>query len=110
MYTTYTKPQKPLYRIPLDLSRICRIYSLAYLFHKLRIQKNLTKKALAEKIGFTEEYVCGVEKGGKLPSFNYALKCAELFEINPEWVKRKWLKEFLFWFEEGVRKILEIEN
>jgi len=110
MYTIYTKPQKPLYRILPDLSRICRIYSLAHLFHKLRIQKNLTKKALAEKIGFTEEYVYRVEKGEKLPSFDYAVRCAKLFEINPEWVKRKWLKELLFWFEERVRGLLEIEN
>jgi len=111
VYIAYTKtPQKPLYRISPDLSRIYRIYSLSYLFRKLRIHKNLTKKALAQRIGFTEEYVYRIEKDEKLPSFDYAVKCAELFEINPEWVKRKWLKEFLTWFEERVRRILEIEN
>lgn len=76
----------------LDFSRVD---TLPYIFHKVRIHRNLTKAALAKKILFSQEYVQGVEDGSRFPSLKYCLACGDLFGFNPEWIKVKWLHAFM---------------
>ena len=73
--------------------QLARPDTLPHLFYKLRQNRNLTKRSLADKFGVSEEYVSAIESGSKFPSLNFSLKCAQEFEINPNYVKNKWAKE-----------------
>lgn len=84
--------------------------SLPCIFRKLRIHRNLTKKALAEKFGFSEEYVSQIESGSKFPSLNFCLKCANEFGANPNWVKTKWSKEAIERFTDRLMKRLGFDD
>lgn len=76
------------YRNCIDFARV---NTLPYVFRKLRIHRNLTKRALAEKVLVSEEYVSQVEHCSRFPSLKYCLACGEEFGFNPEWIKVKWL-------------------
>jgi len=67
--------------------------TLPYVFRKLRIHRNLTKRSLAEMFSVSERYISDVENGSKFPSLAYCLKCGELFGANAQWVKLKWSRE-----------------
>lgn len=82
--------RSPLYR---SCGHLSRPNSLPYTFRKLRIHRNLTKKSLAHKFGFTEEYVSAIESGSKFPSLRYCLLCADEFGASVGWVKSKWANE-----------------
>ncbi len=45
---------------------------------KVRIQKSLTQKYIAEKMGFSTQRYNDIEKGRKLPSILLALRLAEV--------------------------------
>lgn len=81
--------------VPLYKNRrpLTRPGSLPSIFRSLRIHRNLTKKELAVKFGFCEEYVSGIESGRIFASLKYCLLCAGLFDANPNWVKSKWAGE-----------------
>jgi len=89
---------------------LTRVNSLPYLFKKLRIHRNLTKESLSKKFNVSENYIYTIEAGIKPPSLHYSLMSAEEFGINPEWVKRKWLKEMMVVIEERLKKRLRLEN
>jgi transcriptional regulator with XRE-family HTH domain len=89
---------------------LARPYTLAHLFHKLRMNRNLTKGRLAEKFSLSEEYVSAVESGSKFPSAGYCLSCAREFGANPEWVKRMWVREMVGRFQSRLNKRLSIED
>jgi transcriptional regulator with XRE-family HTH domain len=84
--------------------------SLAHLFYKLRIHRNLTKRALSLKFGVKEDYLSRVEGGSRFPSLNFSLKCAEEFDINPEYVKNRWANEAVRLFSERLRRRLKLFN
>lgn len=94
----------------LKRSLVSRVNSLPYIFRKLRIHRNLTKKALAKKFGFSEEYVSAIESGSRFPSLSYCLKCADLFSANPGWVKSKWSKEAIERFTNRLMKRLGLDD
>lgn len=83
--------------------------SLPDVFRKLRIHRNLTKRALAEKFSVSESYIVAVENGSKFPSLRYCLKCAELYGANPGWVKTKWSKEAVNRFTERLLRRLNLD-
>lgn len=89
----------PLYR---NCRHLSRPNSLPYTFRKLRVYRNLTKKSLARKFGFTEEYVSAIESGSKFPSLRYCLLCADLFGANPNWAKTKWAHEAIRRFSDRL--------
>lgn len=89
---------------------LARPYTLAYLLRKLRINRNLTKTALAEKFSVSVSYVSAVEAGLKFPSVGFCLSCAGEFGANPEWVKRMWVREMVGRFQTRLNKRLEIED
>ncbi len=77
--------------------------SLPDLFYKIRVRKNLSQKALAERIGFSEGYVQRVERGKVYPCLNYVIRCStELEEINPEWARVKWANEKILSFRDKI--------
>lgn len=89
---------------------LARPYTLAHLLRKLRINRNLTIRRLAEKFSVPEEYVAMVEAGSKFASVGFCLCCAREFGINPEWVKRMWVREMVGRFQSRLNKRLEIED
>jgi DNA-binding XRE family transcriptional regulator len=91
-------------------SALTRADSLPHIFRKLRIHRNLTKKALAEKFGVSEEYVSSIESGSKFPSLNFCLKCGDQFGANPGWVKTKWAKEAIERFSNRLMKRLGLDD
>jgi transcriptional regulator with XRE-family HTH domain len=93
-----------------DRPILTRPYTLAYLFRKLRINHTLTKSKLAEICCVAEAYVSAVEEGARFPSIGFCLSCAGEFGVNPEWVKRMWMREIMARFENRFRKRLEIED
>jgi transcriptional regulator with XRE-family HTH domain len=89
---------------------LTRPYSLPYIFRKLRIHRNLSRKSLAKKSGFSEQYITGVEDGSRFASVRYCLLCAELFNANPAWVKGKWAHEAIERFSTRVNERLGLNN
>ena len=86
-----------------------RVDSLPYIFRKLRLHHALSKKALAAKCHVSEDYVSRVESGSVFPSIKFCLKCAELFDANPNWVKSKWAKEVTDMFSDRLTKRLGLD-
>ena len=89
-------------------SPLTRPDSLPYLFRKLRIHRNLSRKAFALKMGVSEEYISWIEEGQKPPSLHFCLRCAEEFDINPQWLKLKWYKETLSRIKQNLERKLEL--
>lgn len=93
----------PFYRKRVALARPD---SLGHLFLKLRQNRNLTKRALADKFCISEEYVSAIESGSRFPSLCFCLKCAQEFEINPNYVKSMWAREAIARFSDRLKKRL----
>jgi transcriptional regulator with XRE-family HTH domain len=97
----------PFYRKRVSLARPD---SLGHLFHKLRQNHTLTKRALAEKFCISEDYVSAIESGSKFPSLSFSLKCAREFEINPNYVKSKWAREAIERFSDRLNRRLGFDD
>lgn len=100
-------------KLPLFYHRrgpLTRADSLPYFFHRMRIHRNLTRKALAQKCGVSEDYVSAVESGSKSPSLKFCLLCGDLFGANPSWVKNKWANERTRCFSDRMKKRLGLDD
>jgi len=75
----------------------------------MRIHRNLTRGSLAQRAGFSEEYVSKVENGSIYPSLKFCLMCADLFGANPNWVKNKWANERVYRFSRSLKMRLDLE-
>jgi transcriptional regulator with XRE-family HTH domain len=84
--------------------------SLPHLFRKLRQNHNLTKRSIAKNFGVSEDYVSKIESGYEFPSLNFCLKCAQEFDINPNYVKNKWAKEAIGRFTDRLNRRLGLED
>ena len=87
---------------------VARADSLAHLFYKLRIHRNLTKRALSLKFGVSEDYLSRVESGSRFPSLGFCLQCSKEFDVNPEYVKNRWANEAIRVFSERLRTRLKL--
>ncbi|MGP1361090.1 MAG: helix-turn-helix transcriptional regulator [Candidatus Fimenecus sp.] len=58
--------------------------SLGNKIKRLREERGMYQKELAEKIGITDAAICKIEKGIMLPSLPNALAIAETFNITVE--------------------------
>ncbi len=87
-----------------------RVDSLPYIFHKLRIHRNLSRKSLAKKCGVSESYVYSVESGSIYPSLKFCLRCATEFDMNPNYATVKWANGRVLRFRETLLRRLKIEN
>jgi transcriptional regulator with XRE-family HTH domain len=92
----------------LKRSPLCNPYSLPVFFRKMRIWRDLTKRALADKLGYSEEYVSSVESGSRFPSIRYCLLCANEFGANPEWVKAKYMNVAVDRYSDRLKKRLDL--
>lgn len=54
-----------------------------YTFKELRIKSNLTQEKLAEKSGFSKDYISMIERGERTPSDKAKMKFAEIFDVPP---------------------------
>ena len=70
------------------------------LLKKLRIEKGLTQKALAEKTDIPVSMISKYEQGTNKPSFSYLSKICQFFEVELDYflVKGKQQKELLNFF------------
>lgn len=89
---------------------LTRVDSLPYVFRKLRIHRNLTISSLANKFGFSEDYVRAIESGSKFPSLKFCLLCAQEFGANPNWVKSKWANDRIEQFSQRLLKRLGLDQ
>ena len=53
-----------------------------YLLANQRNSKNMSQNAFSKKSGFTRQYISLVESGKRMPSFDFAINMAEVFEID----------------------------
>jgi len=53
-----------------------------YLLVNQRTSKNMSQNAFSKKCGFTRQYISLVESGKRMPSFDFALNMALIFEIS----------------------------
>ncbi len=97
---------KPFYQ---NRQFLTRADSLPYLFRKFRLNHNLTKRTLAAKFCISEKLVEEIEAGLKPPSLDICLLYAKEFEMNPEWVKRKWYKGTVAHFSEKLKRRIKLE-
>ena len=67
--------------------------SLAGIFSNIRIDRHLSCEDLAIKFHLSLKYVTQIHNGQTFGSLAFFLKCAELFDANPNWVKIKWANE-----------------
>jgi len=63
-------------------SRKSIIQAFQFLLSDQRCSKNMTQNAFSKKCGFTRQYISLVEGGQRMPSFDFALNMAQVFEIN----------------------------
>lgn len=89
---------------------LARRNSLVYLFYRLRLHRNFTKRSLALKFGVSEDYLSRVEDGSRFPSLSFCLQCAIEFEVNSEYVKNRWAMEAVQVFSERLHRRLKLEN
>jgi transcriptional regulator with XRE-family HTH domain len=82
--------------------------TLPYIFHKLRIHRNLTKELLAKKCGVSESYVSSVESCSRYPSLKFCLQCGSEFGMNPNWVCVKWANGRVVRYRDALLKRLKL--
>ncbi len=54
-----------------------------YTFKELRMNSNLTQEKLAEKSGFSKDYISMIERGERTPSDKAKMKFARIFNVPP---------------------------
>lgn len=53
---------------------------------KLRVEKNLTQKQIAERIGLAVSAVSSYESGYRYPSYDVLMKLAEIFHVSTDYL------------------------
>lgn len=53
---------------------------------ELRLEKELTQKELAEKLGITQDSISLWEKGKRIPDTGYIIKLCEIFQISADYL------------------------
>lgn len=58
---------------------------------KLRLKKKMTKQAVADFLGISQNYYTYIENGERQKSFDlaYASKLAELFNVSVDWIAKQ---------------------
>lgn len=53
---------------------------------KLREARNINQRELARKLGYKPSYLCDIEKGRVLPSFEFLYKCSKIMNVSLDWL------------------------
>jgi len=53
-------------------------------FARLRREQNLTQEEVAERSGFSQQYISGLERGGRNPTVLTLFELAQAIEASPE--------------------------
>jgi len=80
--------------------------SLGNNFKRIRINRNLTQKELAEKSGITRESVGNYERGDRIPPADILEKIANALEISLApllWDENKFIKDLLSYFQKAYQ-------
>jgi len=53
---------------------------------EVRLSKKLTQQAFAQSLGIVQGFLCGIERGKKIPSDTLLIALSHLYEIRMEWL------------------------
>lgn len=53
---------------------------------QVRLSKKLTQQAFAQSLGIVQGFLCGIERGKKMPSDTLLIALSHLYEISAEWL------------------------
>lgn len=53
---------------------------------QVRLSRKLTQQAFARSLGIVQGFLCGIERGKKIPSDTLLIALSHLYEINMEWL------------------------
>lgn len=53
---------------------------------EVRLSKKLTQQAFAHSLGIVQGFLCGIERGKKIPSDTLLIALSHLYEIRMEWL------------------------
>jgi DNA-binding XRE family transcriptional regulator len=67
----------------------------------------MSQAHLAGLLHVSSNYIYMIEAGRRLPSFEFCLRFAALFSINPPWIKSIWLRDYITHIEYKVKDRLE---
>ncbi|MCP5046062.1 MAG: helix-turn-helix transcriptional regulator [bacterium] len=62
---------------------------------ELRSLLEISQKDFAAKMGIAASFLSEVEKGKTKPGYNFLIKLAEIFNVNPSWVLLGYGEKFL---------------
>jgi DNA-binding XRE family transcriptional regulator len=61
----------------------------------MRTGRKLSRRTVAEALDVAPNYLYMIENGLRIPSIDLAMKIAEYFHANPNWIKGMWIHDFL---------------
>lgn len=53
---------------------------------QVRLSRKLTQQAFSRSLGIVQGFLCGIERGKKIPSDTLLIALSHLYEINTEWL------------------------
>ena len=79
------------------LPTVPRSVVIPRIMRMMRLGRKMTQTALAAKLLVTPNYIYLLENGRKFPSLKFCIRFAEYFEMNPNWIKTAWLRDYVSW-------------
>jgi len=67
----------------------------------------MSQAHLARMLHVAPNYIYMIESARRLPSFEFCLRFASLFSINPSWIETLWVKDYITQAEAKVKDRLE---
>jgi transcriptional regulator with XRE-family HTH domain len=73
----------------------------------MRTGRKLSRKTVAESLDIAPNYLYMIESGLRIPSINLTLKVGHYFDVNPEWLKSMWVRDFVSVVEAKLQEHIE---
>lgn len=77
------------------------------LIYSMRRGRKISQARLAGLLSVAPNYIYMIEAGRRLPSFEFCLRFAALFSMNPSWIETLWIKDYITQAEAKVKDRLE---
>jgi len=77
------------------------------LIYSMRRGRNISQARLAKMLHVAPNYIYMIETGRRLPSFQFCLRFASLFSMNPSWIESLWVKDYITQAEAKIKDRLE---
>jgi DNA-binding XRE family transcriptional regulator len=73
----------------------------------MRTGRKLSRKTVANAVGVSDDYIYKIESGLRVPSIDLTLKIGHYFDVNPEWLKSMWVRDFMTVIEARLSEHIE---